>query len=51
MIRCVVCDFHCCAVEKRRNLELKYNLVASLGLPVVGLTIDSLKGFLAVAVA
>ena len=40
-------DFHCCAVEKTKNKKTKflkpnYSLVVSLGLAVVGLTIDTL---------
>ena len=41
-------DFHCCAVEnkkqkkKKTNLKPNYSLVVSLGLAVVGLTIDTL---------
>ena len=36
-------DFNCCAVEnKKQNLKPNYNLVVSLGLAVVGLTIDTL---------
>ena len=38
-------DFHCCAVENKKqktNLKPNYSLVVSLGLAVVGLTIDTL---------